>query len=181
MNFKCLYEDYEKVRSALGAKRTTNLLLASIKEQIIIRFLNGKSVKHYQMSSSKRPPSCKENSFGTPVGLHELSEKIGDGEPSGMVFKGRKPIGKTYWECTCEERRKNLITSRILRLAGLENGVNLGKGVDTFQRFVYLHGTNHESNLGVPASSGCLQVSNSDAIELHDLVPLKTHIFIEKV
>ena len=136
--------------------------MASIKEQIIIRFLNGKSVKHYQMSSSKRPPSCKENSFGTPVGLHELSEKIGDGEPSGMVFKGRKPIGKTYWECTCEERRKNLITSRILRL-------------------VYLHGTNHESNLGVPVSSGCLQVSNSDAIELHDLMPLKTHIFIEKV
>ena len=54
-----------------------------------------------------------------------------------------------------------------------------GKGIDTYDRYVYLHGTNHEENLGVPASSGCLQVSNEDAIELHDRIPVGSHLFVK--
>ena len=61
---------------------------------------------------------------------------------------------------------------------GLEEGINRGGSVDSFARYVYIHGTNHEENLGKPASSGCLQVANLDAVELFDLVPLKTHLFI---
>ena len=131
------------------------------------------------MSSSKRPPSCKENSLGTPDGLHMVCEKIGEGEPLGMVFKGRKPIGLRYDECSAKEREKNLITTRILRLQGLEEGLNKGEGIDTYDRYVYLHGTNHEENLGVPASSGCLHVSNEDAIELHDRIPVGSHLFVK--
>jgi len=131
------------------------------------------------MSSSKRPPSCKENSLGTPNGLHVVCEKIGEGEPLGMVFKGRKPIGLKYKECSEEEREKNLITTRILRLQGLEDGLNKGEGIDTYDRYVYIHGTNHEENLGSPASSGCLQVSNAEAVELHDEIPLGSHLYIK--
>ena len=163
----------------MGVKRTENALVASIKDQLIVRFHNGKSVKDYLMSSSKRPPSCKENSLGTPDGLHEVCEKIGEGEPLGMVFKGRKPIGLKYEECSEEEREKNLITTRILRLQGLEDGLNKGEGIDTYDRYVYIHGTNHEENLGSPASSGCLQVSNAEAVELHDEIPLGSHLYIK--
>jgi len=163
----------------LGVKRTENALVASIKDQLIVHFHKGKSVKDYPMSSSKRPPSCKENSLGTPDGLHEVCEKIGEGEPLGMVFKGRMPIGLKYDECSEEEQEKNLITTRILRLQGLEDGVNRGEGIDTYDRYVYIHGTNHEKNLGSPASSGCLQVSNADAVELHDEIPLGSHLFIK--
>ena len=109
----------------MGVKCTENALVASIRDQLLVRFLNGKSVKEYRMSSSKRPPSCKENSLGTPDGLHMVCEKIGDGEPLGMVFKGRKPIGLRYDECSAKEGEKNLITTRILRLQGLEEGLNL--------------------------------------------------------
>ena len=108
-----------------------------------------------------------------------VCEKLGDGEPLGMVFKGRKPIGLRYDECSAKEREKNLITTRILRLQGLEEGLNKGEGIDTYDRYVYLHGTNHEENLGVPASSGCLQVSNEDAIELHDRIPVGSHLFVK--
>ena len=179
MNFDCLYGDYCESVSTLGVKRTDNVLVASIKDQLIVRFHNGKRVKDYPMSSSKRPPSCKENSLGTPDGLHEVCEKIGEGEPLGMVFKGRKPIGLKYEECSEEEREKNLITTRILRLQGLEDGLNKGEGIDTYDRYVYIHGTNHEENLGSPASSGCLQVSNAEAVELHDEIPLGSHLYIK--
>ena len=78
-----------------------------------------------------------------------------------------------------EEREKNLITTRILRLEGLEDGMNKGEGIDTYDRYIYIHGTNHEKNLGSPASSGCLQVSNVEAVELHDEIPLGSHLYIK--
>ena len=154
-------------------------LVASIPEQRLHLFEDGKSLKAYSMSSSKRPPSCEENSFGTPWGLHEVCEKIGEGEPEGMVFKGRLPIGAHYWECAADEQEKNLITTRILRLRGLEAGVNRGGNRDTFARMIYLHGTNHEDKIGQPASAGCLLVRNRDALELFERVPVGVHLLIE--
>ena len=154
-------------------------MVASIHEQRLILFEDGKSLKACSMSSSKRQPSCEENSFGTPWGLHEVCEKIGQDEPLGMVFKGRRPIGLRYWECKPEEQRENLITTRILRLRGLEEGVNCGGSRDTFARMVYLHGTNHEEKIGEPASAGCLQVTNEDALTLFELVPVGAHLLIE--
>ncbi len=132
------------------------------------------------MSSSKRPPSCQENSFGTPWGLHEVSEKIGEGEPEGMVFKGRVPMGLRFWECEPDEQEKNLITTRILRLCGLEVGLNAGQGCDTFERMVYLHGTNHEDKIGQPASAGCLQLRNKEILEVFEIVPVGSLLYIEK-
>ena len=67
----------------------------------------GKSVKTYVISTSLKPPSCEENSLGTPWGLHEVCEVIGSGQPEGMVFKGRNPVGLCYWEC--DEREKSKI------------------------------------------------------------------------
>ncbi len=71
-----------------------------------------------------------------------------------------------------------MITTRILRLKGLEKGVNSGGQVDTYDRYVYVHGTNHEERLGKPASSGCLQMGNEDIAELFDLLPEGTHLYV---
>ena len=130
------------------------------------------------MSSSKRKPSCVEGSFGTPSGLHYVCQKIGQGEKLGTVYEGRVSIGLTYLECGEEKRKKNLITTRILRLRGLQEGVNLGGEVDTYDRYVYVHGTNHEERLGTPASSGCLQMSNEEILELFDLLPEGSHLYV---
>ena len=178
MNVNEFYEIYLKAVKALGLCEKSYVLIASVSKQKITLYYNGKSENEYQMSSSKNPPSCLENSLGTPCGLHEISEKIGDGEPMGMVFEGRKPIGQCYWECSEEKQSKNLITTRILRLAGLEEGVNKSGNVDTYNRFIYIHGTNHEDKLGRPSSSGCLQVSNQEAIELFKMLPIGSHLYI---
>ena len=103
---------------------------------------------------------------------------IGEGEPPGTVFRGRVSSGTRYWEESEEEQRKNLITTRIIRLRGLEPGVNLGPGVDTFDRYVYIHGTNHEDRLGRPASAGCVLLSNGDIQELFESVDLGSIVMI---
>ena len=119
-----------------------------------------------------------EGSLGTPSGLHYVCQKIGEGEKLGTVFEGRVSIGMTYSECAEDKREKNLITTRILRLRGLQEGLNSGGRVDTYNRYVYIHGTNHEESLGKPASSGCLQMGNKEIIELFDLLPEGTHLYI---
>lgn len=110
-----------------------------------------------------------ENSFGTPLGLHALADKIGDGEPEGMVFKGR--VAQSHFSrLTVEDQQKNLITTRIIRLRGLEPGYNSGPGCDTYDRYVYIHGTNHENRIGQPFSGGCIEMCNSEIIDLFSKV-----------
>ena len=159
---------------------TDTLLVASIIDQVMFLYNEGQCVKTYVISSSKLPPSCVENSLGTPWGLHQISEIIGLDSPMDTVFKGRVDTGSLYRELSAEEQRSNLITTRILRLKGLELGKNLGGCVDTYSRYVYIHGTNHESKLGKPASSGCIQVSNKDAVELAKIVPVSSFLMILK-
>lgn len=95
-----------------------------------------------------------------------------------MVFRGRVATGKRYWEESGEEQQKNLITTRILRLRGLEPAHNSGPGLDSFERYIYIHGTNHEERLGTPASGGCILLSNKDVEELFDSVDLDSLILI---
>jgi len=124
----------------------------------------------FQISTSKNAPSCMANSYGTPTGLHELADLIGETAPEGMVFKGRIATGQHFSEFPDEEQQNNLITSRILRLRGLELGKNGGDGCDSYDRYIYIHGTNHEDRIGQPFSGGCIELRNKDVIELFDLV-----------
>lgn len=127
---------------------------------------NDTVAKVYDISTSKNPPSCKADSYGTPTGLHEIADKIGSGQPEGMVFKGRVPTGKHFSVYSGEEASRNLITSRILRLRGLEPGKNSGPGCDSYDRYIYIHGTNHEERIGQPFSGGCVEMCNADVIKL---------------
>mgnify|MGYP000874485838 FL=1 len=170
--------EYLKVVKQLNLKQTQDLLIVSIQRQEMYHQKEGTAVKTYVVSTSLKPPSCKEDSLGTPWGLHVVSEIIGEGQPIGMVYKARIPLGERFWDCDKSMQEQNLITSRILRLSGLQEGINLGKSVDTFERFVYLHGTNHEERLGKPSSSGCIQVSNEDAIDLSTQISAGTHLYI---
>ncbi len=140
-----------------------------IKRQELSLIQDGALQSVFQISTSKNQPSCTENSFGTPLGLHALADKIGDGEPEGMVFKGR--VAQSHFsKLTLEEQKKNLITTRIIRLRGLEPGYNSGPGRDTYDRYIYIHGTNHENRIGQPFSGGCIEMYNSEIIDLFNRV-----------
>lgn len=158
---------------------TQHLIYVSIALQKLFLYKGGVLEKIYQVSTSRNPPSCIENSLGTPTGLHKIDGKIGAGEKLGTVFKGRIPHGLVC-EQPEQERKKNLITTRIMRLRGLQDGVNCGGKVDTYNRFVYIHGTNQEDKLGSPNSHGCVLLSNADVAELFDLVEDNSIVFISE-
>lgn len=141
-------------------------------------FTSGHVIKSYAISTSRKPPSNQKGSLGTPRGLHEITERIGGGQPIGMVFKGRVPLGRHFSEMPENATDTNLITSRILWLGGLEDGINRGGEVDTHDRYVYIHGTNHEDRIGEPLSAGCVLMRNLDIIELYDHVRVGDQVLI---
>ena len=163
----------------VGIKPSNRALLVSIARQTL-RFYNGGSLeKSYVISTSRRPPSNINGSLGTPRGLHAVAERIGAGQPPGIVFKNRIPTGYHFHEhLERGGRDENLITSRILWLKGLEPGVNQGGEVDTYRRYIYIHGTNREDLLGQPQSAGCVVMGNLDMIELFEQVRVGDPVLI---
>ena len=154
----------------LGIKPADRLLAVRISTATLQFYRAGVLVKSYTISTSARPPSNIKDSLGTPRGLHEIAERVGAGQPPGMVFRSRIPTGRHFSEFSEPEAARNLVTTRILWLRGLEPGVNLGGDVDTYERYIYIHGTNHEDRIGQPVSAGCVLMRNLDIIELYDEV-----------
>jgi len=118
----------------------------------------------------------RENSYKTPLGVHRIKDKIGAGAPLGRIFKGRADTG-IDWDRSSDE--ENLILTRIMRLEGMEEGINKGQGVDSYDRYIYIHGTNREKLVGTPLSHGCIALKNIDVIELFDIVREGTLVYIE--
>ena len=86
-----------------------------------------------------------------------------------MVFKGRLPTGQIFPEFPEGEQQRNLITTRIIRLRGLEPD-NSSAGCDSYARYIYIHGTNHEDRIGEPFSGGCVEMLNTEVVELFEAV-----------
>jgi hypothetical protein len=159
----------EQSCTALSIIPTPRVLIVSIGEQKLYILSGEQAPAVLPVSTSKNPPSCVAESYGTPLGLHAITDRIGDGEPEGTVFKGRIPQGH-YRDLPQAEQSRNLITSRILRLRGLEAGKNSGRGCDSYDRYIYIHGTNHEDRIGEPFSGGCIELRNDAMIRLFDTV-----------
>lgn len=167
-----------KTCSRLGIKPADRLLFVRIGTATLQFVEHGSLVKSYAISTSRRPSSNIKNSLGTPTGLHEVAERIGAGQPPGMVFKSRFPTGHHFSELSDAATEDNLITSRILWLRGLEPGVNASGEVDSYSRYIYIHGTNHESRLGEPLSAGCVLMGNRDIVELYERVRNGDRVYI---
>jgi hypothetical protein len=164
----------------LGLPSAEDCIVVSIDQQKLWHF-HGSDCESYVVSTARAGRGCVQDSLQTPLGLHQVCEKIGEGAAPGMVFKARHPTGKlaSAWP-TPED---NLITSRILWLDGLEAGLNQGTDaqgriVDTRRRFVYIHGTNQADMLGRPNSHGCVLLSDADIIRLFAQVPVGTKVLL---
>lgn len=144
-----------------------------IKEQILAIFKSNKLYKEYPISSAKNGIGNLEGSFKTPLGKHSIIEKIGDGEKIYTIFKGRKPLSENFsLENTSPD--DDFILTRILRLQGEELGINKGisegKCIDSYQRYIYIHGTHDEKNIGTPVSHGCIRMKNQDILEAFEIL-----------
>ena len=168
-----------QLEARFGQSPDNNIVLVNINQQTLHLYRNNELTKSYPISSSKFGIGNQAESFKTPLGVHRVAKKIGDGAPAGTIFKARVNTGKTAEIITTNAASKDdYVTSRILWLEGLEPGKNKGEGIDSFQRYIYIHGTAEEGRIGQPASRGCIRMRNIDAIELFDLLETGTLVNI---
>lgn len=130
---------------------------------------SGEVIRCYPISTSRFGLGSEPGSYKTPSGALRVAEKIGDGALPGEIFISREPTGKFGQEGD----EKDHVQTRILWLDGLEPGNS-----NTKDRYVYIHGTNAESQLGTPASYGCVRMNNLDVIDLYDRVPVGVSVEI---
>ncbi|WP_049764717.1 L,D-transpeptidase [Thioalkalivibrio sulfidiphilus] len=155
------------------------LIVVRIGEQRLYLIRHGVPFLDYPVSTSRYGIGNRDGSLKTPLGVHQVRRRIGEDAPLGTIFRGRANTGRIANILTTPETSpEDNITSRILWLDGLEEGVNRGGEVDSFQRFIYIHGTDEEGLIGQPASDGCVRMTNAAVIELFDQVPLGTLVVI---
>lgn len=132
--------------------------------------------RSYPVSTALKGIGNRLESYKTPFGIHRIRQKLGGGQPRGMVFESREPTGRIAKDL--DNREHDEITSRILWLDGLENGVNRNGVYDTYARYIYIHGTSDEKRIGEPVSAGCIRMKNDDVIELFDEVMVNDIVLI---
>lgn len=174
-----LEEAYRAALARLKLEPTKHALLADGGEQILWHCRDGQPVASCRFARSANPPSEVEGSEGTPRGLHCVTEKYGDAACPGTVFVGRRDTGETYAErADAGPEQRKLVTTRILRLRGLEPGFNAGPGCDSFARYIYIHGTNFPARLYTNFSAGCLLLADADLVALYAAVPPGSHVWM---
>jgi len=125
----------------------------------------------YAVSTGAKGLGNREGSYQTPTGTHRVRSRFGDGAAIGTIFRARRNTGKIakiYTEPV--DIPEDDVTTRILRLEGMEPGINRGGDVDSYKRYIYIHGTPEEGLIGRPASHGCVRMINADVIELFEQV-----------
>ena len=142
----------------------------SVRAQELTLKRGRKKLATYPVSTSRFGLGSEEGSMKTPTGRFRIEEKIGDGMPLGTVFKSRQPVKATKKLL----REEDLIMTRILWLNGCD-----ARNANTHERFIYIHGTNHEEKIGEPASHGCIRMRNADLLELFELVKQGTPVVIK--
>jgi UDP-N-acetylmuramate--alanine ligase len=143
------------------------LLVVDPRQQRIALIAGGRVEASYPVSTASAGIGGADGSLCTPPGWHRIHARIGAATPSGAVFVSREPTGEVW---RGEERPEDLILTRILTLDGLEESINRGPGRDSLARYIYIHGTNHEEDLGRPASHGCVRMANDAILELFERV-----------
>ena len=142
----------------------------SVRKQLLTLRSGRKRVAEYPVSTSRFGLGSKAGSFKTPTGRFRIAEKIGAGMPIGTIFKSRCAVKPTKKLLQAED----LVMTRILWLDGLDR-----RNANTHGRYVYIHGTNHEESLGMPASHGCVRMNNVDVAALFELVTVDTPVEIK--
>ena len=142
----------------------------SVADQKMLLTDKGEAVATYPISTSKFGLSSAPGSYGTPLGKHRVVKKIGHGLPSGAVFKSRRFTGEVL---PVDAPGRDPIVTRILWLDGKER-----HNRNSFGRYIYIHGTPEERNIGLPVSYGCIRMRSRDVIALFNRVGVGARVDI---
>ncbi len=143
----------------------------SIDQQTLDLLEGERLIRRFRVSTAAKGAGVTMGSHRTPTGRFRICEKIGEGEPSGTIFRERAPVG--VWDGgRCGD---DFILTRILRLDGLDP-----ENANTLARCVYIHGTDREDLIGTPASHGCIRLGNQEMIELYDAIGVGTEVVVRQ-
>jgi len=132
---------------------------------------SGSLLQRWAVSTGAHGAGEENGSFCTPRGRHVIRAMIGAGQPLNTVFVKRRPTGEIYSpELGARHPGRDWILTRILWLSGQESGYNRGGSCDTMRRYIYVHGTPDDTELGRPGSRGCIRMRNAELLELFDRV-----------
>lgn len=161
----------KKIEKKYPSHTFSNFIYVDINKQKLFLLDNRVTIKKYNISTSKRGLGNKSNSLQTPIGLHKIKSKYGQGVPIGGILDHRKFNGEiASINLDTTSTAIDIICTRVIRIIGLEDGVNKGGEVDTYLRKIYLHGTNEEGLIGKESSHGCIRMKNQDIVDLFDRV-----------
>jgi lipoprotein-anchoring transpeptidase ErfK/SrfK len=156
--------------SCATQKDVQHRVVISVKDQKLALLDRETPVAIYPVSTSKYGVGDWQGSYRTPLGELEIAQKIGDGVPSGSVFKDRRRTGEIV---SVNAPGRDPIVTRIIWLRGLE-----WQNVNAFHRDIYIHGTPEERNIGLPVSYGCVRMRSADLIKLYDVVGMGARVTI---
>lgn len=158
-----------------------DLLHISIADQQLYGFARNQMRVRIPVSTALNGAGEQNGSGCTPRGRHRVRARVGDGLPEGAVLRGRRWTGEIWNQALhAQFPGRDWILSRILWLSGCEPGFNRMGQVDTFRRYIYLHGTPDTEPMGVPLSHGCIRLRNADLLALFPLVPAGCEVRIEE-
>ncbi len=171
------------IHKKMGVGPTREIIVVDARKQTLSIIKDDQVKKTYTIATGRKGLGQAANSLKTPLGLHRINEKIGDGVPKYGIFNRRQYVGTTAKKLPKILQQKDYISTRILRLEGLQPGFNKGRDwfgrvVDTEKRAVYIHGTTFEKALGFPSTKGCVHMSADDVISLFNSVPVGTLVWI---
>ncbi len=155
----------------------------SISDQTLTLFDGDKQLKQYSVSTAKNGSGELMDSECTPCGAHIITEKIGEGAEVNSVFVGRIATGEIYQLALRElHLERDWILTRIFWLSGTEEGKNKGQkegnSVDSHERYIYIHGSPDDVDMGQPGSRGCVRMRNNEIIELFEIIEVGTGVVI---
>ena len=162
-SIRCLIAGFfALILSSCVTPDTRHHVIISVPQQRMALLDNGVLLATYPVSTSKFAIGDWPGSRGTPLGELEIAEKIGGSAPSGAVFKDRQRTGEILEP---DAPGRDPIVTRILWLRGRE-----AQNANAYGRYIYIHGTPEERNIGKPASYGCVRMRSRDVIQLYDIV-----------
>jgi len=172
---QCLLPVFALGLVACSAKRKHRLherevVVVSLRDQKLALIKNGKKMREYACSTSKYGVGDEYNSYKTPLGRLQVAKKIGGNLPQGAVFDRRRPTGEVL---PANAPGRDPIVTRIMWLQGTEQ-----RNINSFGRYIYIHGTPQEDKIGTPASYGCIRMRSRDVVDLYELIGRGTAVYI---
>ena len=170
MNFRPLLILLPLLMAGCAQFDNRHVMHISVADQKLLLTDKGEPVATFPISTSKFGLSSAPGSYGTPLGRHRVVKKIGHGLPPGAVFKSRRFTGEVL---PVDAPGRDPIVTRILWLDGKES-----HNRNSFGRFIYIHGTPEERNIGLPVSYGCIRMRSRDVIALFERVGVGARVDI---